>query len=158
MEENEPFGNKLDNSTQQIDNNNSYVHLMKLQQEELEITKKRVLTNEVSIHKELVTEDITITVPITREELVIRKLISPDGSDDADERTEIIRIPLSEERIEVSKQPVILEHVEWYDHSYQEIHHIEESVMRELLHIEKIGNPQIININPEEAITNHTEF
>ena len=113
-----------------------------LHQEELDITKTRVQTNEVTIHKEIVTEQRTISIPITREELVIeKKLLSPDSN-------QIIRIPLSEERIEVTKHPVILENVNYYTNSYDEIQHIEETVKRELLHVDTIGHPIIVN---EEA-------
>lgn len=131
-------------------NSNQPTHIQ-LHQEELDLSKILVKTSEVHIHKEVVTEEKTITVPITREELVIEKrVLSPVDSNQTDGQVEIIRIPLSEERIEVTKHPVILEEVNYYTNSYEDIQHIEETVKRELLHVDTIGHPTIVNENSKQ--------
>jgi uncharacterized protein (TIGR02271 family) len=144
-EENNLFGNTPAQAAQNVQAT-KHAHIQ-LHQEELDITKVRVETSEVHIHKEVVTEEKTITVPITREELVIEKReLAPDG------QTEIIRIPLSEERIEVTKHPVMLEEVNYYSNTYEEIQHIEETVKRELLHVDTIGHPIIVNEDGEPLL------
>jgi uncharacterized protein (TIGR02271 family) len=123
-----------------------------LHEEELDITKKRVQTSEVKIHKEVVTEQKTIIVPVTREELVIEKtVLSAADSTQPDGQIEVIRIPLSEERIEITKHPITLEDVNYYTNSYEEIQHIEETVKREYLHVDTVGHPKIVNVESEST-------
>ncbi|MDF2615333.1 MAG: hypothetical protein K0S71_3119, partial [Clostridia bacterium] len=73
---------------------------LQLRKEQLEISKELVQTADVISHKEIITEEKTITVPVTREELVIeRKDMKNSNSDE--EYTEIMRIPLTEEQLDV---------------------------------------------------------
>ena len=79
----------------------------------LRVHKDRVQRGEVILHKEVVTENQTIQVPVTREELVItRKAVDGDqaaaGSIGKDNE---IHIPLSEEKVRVEKHNVIREEV-----------------------------------------------
>jgi Uncharacterized protein conserved in bacteria len=72
---------------------------MRLHHEKLDIAKKLVQICEVSVHKETLTEEKNITVPVSREVLVIeRKLLNSEGSSRNNETPEIIRIPISEEQ------------------------------------------------------------
>lgn len=124
---------------------NDYVKLQ-LHEEQLDITKKRIQTRIVTMHKEVFTEEKTITVSVTREELVIEKRVLDENSPDKmDGHTDIIRIPISEERIEVIKHPVVLEDVKIYKHQFHDTKCIEETLKKEMLHLEIIGNPRIIN-------------
>jgi uncharacterized protein (TIGR02271 family) len=144
-EENGNNPTHADPQTNLAKDSNQHAHIQ-LHQEVLDLSKVQVRTNEVHIHKEVITEEKTITIPITREELVIeKKALSPVGSNQSDCQMEIIRIPISEERIEVTKHPVMLEEVNYYTNSYEEIQHIEETVKRELLHVDTIGHPIIVN-------------
>lgn len=126
--------------------NDSTVHL-ELHEERLDISKERIQTAEVISHKEVITEEKTITVPVTREELVIEKIVyNPAAPDQTSETTEILRIPVSEEQIEVSKHPTTLEEVKIYKRSYEETQHLEETVKKEQIHIDTIGNPKITTL------------
>jgi uncharacterized protein (TIGR02271 family) len=112
---------------------------LQLHKEELQISKKWVNTADVKIYKNTYKEEKQITVPITREELVIeKKKANPQGLFDGE--IETIRIPLSEERIEITKHPVTLEDVEIYKNQFEEIQHINETVKEEKLHIQTIGD------------------
>src|SRR5947208_15842521 len=73
--------------------------------------KERVQRGEVRLRKEVVTESQSIQVPVTREELVIER--TPGSGQVTGEigRDEEIRVPLSEERVRVEKQPVVNEEV-----------------------------------------------
>lgn len=119
---------------------------LKLHEEQLDIMKKWVQTANVDIHKEVSTEEKTLLVPVTREELVIEK--KPlDG--EAKENTEVIRIPIREEQIDVTKHWVNLEDVQVHKHQFQENKCIEETLKREKLHIDTTGNARVKNIETE---------
>jgi len=72
--------------------------------------RKEVETGEVDVRKEVHTEQRQITVPVEREEVVIER--RPAGGKAAgDMRAEQIRIPVKEERVKVTKEPVVREEV-----------------------------------------------
>ncbi|MBX4265012.1 YsnF/AvaK domain-containing protein [Clostridium estertheticum] len=107
-----------------------------IKKEELDIAKKWLQTGEVNIYRETFTEEKIFTVPVKREELVIKKkvLVSAD-SEIKNMPTEIIRIPLSEEHVEFTKHKVDLEEVSIYKQQIQDIKHIEETLKREALKV-----------------------
>ncbi|WP_010250550.1 YsnF/AvaK domain-containing protein [Acetivibrio cellulolyticus] len=119
----------------------TYANAAKLQlkEERLDISKKLIQTGEVRMHKEVLTEERSITVPVIREELVIEKKAISDDTN-ADEHTETIRIPISTERIEIVKHTVILEDVEVYKRKFQEFQHIEENLKKEKLNVKTQNN------------------
>jgi uncharacterized protein (TIGR02271 family) len=111
---------------------------LELREERLDITKRRVQTAEVNMHKESFTEEKTFTVPVTREELVIeKKLLNED-------KTETIRIPIREERVEIIKHPVVLEDVTYHIEQFQEDKCITETLKKEKLKIEHEGSTTIV--------------
>ncbi|MTV48748.1 YsnF/AvaK domain-containing protein [Heliobacillus mobilis] len=115
---------------------------MQLREEQLHIDKRRVQRGEVTVHKEVVTENKNIVVPVLREELVVEKK-DLDASMDGDEPSEPIRIPLREERIEVIKHPMLVNEVEVYKRQVQENKAIQETLKKEKLHI---GNPKKVRV------------
>jgi uncharacterized protein (TIGR02271 family) len=115
-------------------------------EEQLEISKELVQTAEVTSHKEVITKEKTITVPVTREELVIEKRsFDNDASNTDNETSEIMRIPLTEEQIDIVKNPVKLEEVSIYKNQYDETEHIEETLKKEIAHIETTGNVKVVD-------------
>lgn len=119
---------------------------MQLREEQMKISKDKIQTGEVSIHKEVLTEEENITVPVKREELVIEKTVSnPQIHDKSDAHTEIIRIPISKERIDIHKQPVTLEDVSVSNHQYKEVKHITETLKKEIPHISINGDAKIVD-------------
>jgi uncharacterized protein (TIGR02271 family) len=130
-------------SKQLINNNDSKIQL---HEEQLNIAKKWAKTGEVSIRKEVFIEEKIITVPITREELIIeKKVLDNEVSNEIDSLPEIIRIPISEERIEIIKHPVTLEDVSIYKRQFEETKSIEKTLKKEKLHIETTGNTVVID-------------
>ena len=124
---------------------------LQLHEEKLDITKKWIKTGEVAIHKEIFTEEKTITIPVIHEELIIeKKVLDAENTDQTGEHTEIIRIPISEERIEVIKHPTVLEDVAIYKRQFQETKPITETLKKEKVHIETTGNPEVIDRNIEK--------
>lgn len=115
---------------------------LQLREEQLEISKELVQTAEVTSHKEVITEEKTITVPVTHEELVIEKR---DLRNNASEASEIMRIPLTEEQVEVAKNTVKLEDVSIYTNQHEETEHVEETLKKEIAHIETSGNVTVVD-------------
>lgn len=110
-----------------------------LHKEKLDIFKKKVETAKVTMHTETLTKEKNITVPVAREELVI------ENKDLETDQTETIRIPLSEEQVEVVKYPVALENVAISRKQFQDTQCIEETLKKEKLQIETSGNVKIID-------------
>ncbi|AWI05678.1 YsnF/AvaK domain-containing protein [Clostridium drakei] len=110
---------------------------MQLREEEMKISKKKIQTGEVSIHKEVLTKEENITVPVKQEELVIeKKVFDPQSYGESNAHTEIIRIPISKERIDIHKEPVTLENVSVSKHKYKEMKHITEILKKEIPHVD----------------------
>lgn len=103
-----------------------------IKKEQLDIAKEWMQTGEVNIYRETITEEKSFTVPIKREELVIKKkdltTVSPQPKDNS---TGVIRILLNEEHVEFNKHKVELEDVSIYKKQIQDIKHIEETLKRE---------------------------
>lgn len=117
---------------------NTHETKIQLHEEQLDIQKKRVQTGKVSMHKEIITEEKNITVPVNREELIIEKEI-------LGEEPEIIRIPIKEEQIEIKKHPVVLEDVSYHIEQFEENQHVEEALKKERLIVKTDGSMPIIN-------------
>ena len=119
---------------------------MQLREERMEISKNKIQTGEVSIHKEVVTEEKNITVPIKREELVIENnVFDSQFNDKGEENTETIRIPIREEGIDIHNQPVNLENVSFSKHQYEEVKHMNETLKKEVPHISVSGDAKIVH-------------
>jgi uncharacterized protein (TIGR02271 family) len=119
---------------------------MQLREEQLDISKEKVQIGGVNMHKETFTEEKNITIPVTREELVIEKTVLDSGSHNkAEAHTEIIRIPISDERIDISKHKVELENVSVYNHKYQEKKNITETLKKETVKISTTGSAKVAN-------------
>jgi uncharacterized protein (TIGR02271 family) len=83
-----------------------------LRGEMLRTYKERIKRGEVRLHKEVVTENQTVQVPVTREELVVERTPASGPAATAEiGRDQEVRVPLSEERVRVEKQPVVNEEV-----------------------------------------------
>lgn len=93
---------------------------MRLREEQLDIKKERVQAGEVKIHKEVVEEQKTFTVPIRREEMVIEA----GGEED-------FRIPLKEEEVEIIKHPVQVAEVSVFKRQIEEVQQIKEKLKKE---------------------------
>lgn len=129
---------------------NSKVTKLQLLEEKLDISKKWVQTGEVTMHKEIITENKTITVPVQREILVIEgtTLEGSNSSARLGNQNRTFRIPVSEEKIEIVKHTVPLENVSVRNNSYEKKVSVHETLKKEKLHVETLGNVNIINSNP----------
>ncbi len=124
-----------DESTQSIE----------LREEELRADKERVSAGEVRVRKEVVSEERTLEVPVTREEVVIERRPAAKGRDAAGgiDEDEEIRIPLTEEEVRVEKSPVVREEVTLKKRQVQGTEQVSDTVRREEAKIERTGDANI---------------
>jgi stress response protein YsnF len=151
---------------------------LQLRKEELDINKNKVQTGEVILSKEVVEEQQTVNVPVTHEEVVIERRhldnqptdsqitsnsdsnssassCSDCGCEDIDKTAnETIRIPVSEEKVDVGKHTVVTEEISAHKRSVEEIQKVDEVLRREEAKIDKDGNPIITN---DKALTETTK-
>jgi uncharacterized protein (TIGR02271 family) len=112
---------------------------VELREEELRTEKERVQAGEVRLRKEVVSEERTIEVPVTREEVVIERRPAARGQEagGAIDEGEEIRIPLMEEEVRVEKTPVVREEVTVKKRQVQDTERVSETVRREEARIEE---------------------
>jgi uncharacterized protein (TIGR02271 family) len=119
---------------------------IQLRGEVLRTFKERVQRGAVRLRKEVVTENKTVEVPVTREELVVERL--PVSGQEAANAGEIgsdkeIRVPLSEERARVEKQPVVNEEVRVGKRAVQKTERVSDDVRHEELRVNKEGDVEV---------------
>ena len=109
--------------------------------ESLEINKEKMERGEVVIRKEVVTEMQTITVPVTREIMIIEQR-SRDGKGFLQilPGQHQIRIPLSEERVVIQKKTVVSERVKVSRRQIQEKKNVSAVVRHEELKVTEEGD------------------
>ncbi|MGK0465289.1 YsnF/AvaK domain-containing protein [Clostridium sp.] len=119
---------------------------IKLRKEELDIAKSRVQKGDVEIGKEIIEEVKTVDVPVEREEVVIeRRTITNESSDSPITNEETIKIPVSEEKVNVGKHTVVTGEISAHKRVLENTEHIDETLKREESRINKTGNADIID-------------
>ncbi|HYG99842.1 MAG TPA: YsnF/AvaK domain-containing protein [Terriglobales bacterium] len=114
--------------------------------EMLRVHKERVQRGEVRLRKEVVSEQKTVDVPVMREEVVIERVAGdraqPAGSADFGTDKEI-RVPLSEERVQVEKTPVVNEEIRVGKRQIQEVRQVSDTVRHEEVRIDNEGDVNV---------------
>ena len=122
---------------------------IQLRGEVLRTYKERVQRGEVRLRKEVVTENQTVSVPVTREEIVIERTPATGQRVSGDiGSAEEVRVPLAEERARVEKQPVVTEEVRVGKRAVQHNQQLSDKVRHEELRVEKEGD---VNVNSDVA-------
>lgn len=121
---------------------------MPLREEQLDISKRREPAGEVNLRKEVVEEQQSIDVPVSREEVVVEKKVVPETAAEAMGEGpigtgETIRIPVSEERVEVTKRPVVTGEVEVHKREVQDTEQVRDTLRREEARLDRTGNPRV---------------
>lgn len=124
---------------------------IQLRGEILRTHRERVQRGEVRLRKEVVTENQSVEVPVTREELVVERVAPTNASATAGEigTDQEIRVPLSEERVRVDKQPVVNEEVRVGKRAVQRNERVSDNVRHEELRVDKDGD---VDVQGDEAI------
>ncbi len=117
---------------------------LRLREEQLNVSKQAVQAGEVTIGKNVVEEQKTVNVPVTHEEVYIENRPVTDAT--VDDNTPIgegenIRVPVSEERVNVSKDTVVTGEVSVGKRAVQETQQVTDTVRREEARLDQSGNP-----------------
>lgn len=115
---------------------------IKLREEQLDVEKDRFQTGEVKVHKDVVEEQESINVPVSREEVYVerREVDGLDAGAGEIGDDETIRVPIVEEKVEVTKRPVVAEELVIGKKEVQSTERVVENVKREEAHIESDGD------------------
>jgi uncharacterized protein (TIGR02271 family) len=112
-----------------------------LREEQLQVYTQPVQTGEVGLHKEVVSEQQSIDVPVTHEEVYIeRRAGSGQVSDAPIGEGESIRVPVSAEQVQVNKQTVETGEVAIGKRAVQETQQVSETVRHEEARVERQGD------------------
>ncbi|MDN7242138.1 YsnF/AvaK domain-containing protein [Planococcus sp. N028] len=132
---NNTFGSSTDSTTDE--------ERLRLHEERLNVDKERVQTGEVNVGKRVVEENQSIEVPVEREEVYVeRRPVNEEASDvDAFKDTnDTIHVPVSEERVNVSKKNVVSEEIVVGKQKVQDTETVSETVRREEADIDEDSN------------------
>jgi uncharacterized protein (TIGR02271 family) len=98
----------------------------------------------VRLRKDVVNENKTVQVPVTREELVVERVpASGRASTGEIGSDEEIRVPLSEERVRTEKESVVTGEVRVGKRAVQNTETVSDNVRHEELRADKEGDVEI---------------
>lgn len=126
---------------------------LKLREEQLRAQKQPVETGEARLHKDVVTEQKSFEVPVTREEVYVER--RPGSGQPTDqpigEQGETYRIPVREEQVTVEKQPVEREEIVLSKRPVQETKQVSDTVRREEARVEQRGDINVQGSDIEDT-------
>ncbi|HEX8823073.1 MAG TPA: YsnF/AvaK domain-containing protein [Archangium sp.] len=126
-----------------------------LHKEELDVTKREVQTGEVRVHKDVVEEVKTVSVPVRRERVrVERRDVNPDRpAMNASFQDETVVVPVRAEEVDVSKRAVVDEEVVIRKDSFEEERRVAESLRHEEVEIrnsDDADDKRTLNLGPDD--------
>lgn len=117
---------------------------MELREERLRARPETTETGEVDVRKEVTTERETIDVPVTREEVVVkRQPTSGSRTGGSIGEEEEIRVPVKEERARVDKETVSRGEVSVEKQTVHDTERVSEDVRKERARVEKRGDARV---------------
>ncbi len=121
--------------------------VIRLREEQLNVSKQNVQAGEVDLRKEVVSQQQTVNVPVTHEEVYIEQRPVTDAT--AVDNTpigqgETIRVPVTEEKVNVSKDTVVTGEVSIGKRAVTENQQVTDTVRREEIRTDESGNPRIV--------------
>ena len=129
---------------------------IKLREERLNVDKSVVRTGEVVVNKEVTEKQKEVEVPVEHEEVYMerRKVTDRDPADQMGAITdnEENRIPVTEEKIEVTKKPVVTDEIVIGKQKVTNTKTVQDTVKKEDVHIDKDGNPLVNDHNTTTRI------
>ena len=119
--------------------------MMQLREEELRAQKRTVETGQVTLGKDVVEQQRTMDVPVTREEVTIeRQPVERRPSDrPIGESDTSLEVPVREERVDVEKQPVVYEEVGVGKRAVTETQTVSDTVRREEARVGREGDVDV---------------
>jgi len=125
-----------------IDTSTEDRRTMELKEEQLKVRKTPVKKGEVEVRKEVVTEHKRIDVPVEREEVVIERRPAR-GRASGSMKSEEIRIPVKEERVDVTKETVVREEVTVGKRKVRGTRTVGGEVKKEQLRVDETGDVEV---------------
>jgi uncharacterized protein (TIGR02271 family) len=121
---------------------------LQLREEELTARTETVETGKVEIRKDVVAEQQSVDVPVTREEVVIeRRPVDRAESDRMDvsdiQQGEVMRVPLMEEQVSVEKRAVVSGEIEVGKRTVRDTERVSDTVHREEVVVDGRGDVEI---------------
>lgn len=120
---------------------------VELREEVLRAQKEAVETGEVRLRKDVISEEQTIEVPVTREEIVVERRPAaggqPASGDIATQGEEEIRIPIVEEEVRVEKTPIVKEEVTVGKRRVEDVERVTDTVRREEARVDTTGDAHL---------------
>jgi uncharacterized protein (TIGR02271 family) len=111
---------------------------LEAREEELRVHKRPVQTGEAEVRKEVRTEHRSIDVPVKKEELVIeRHAVGRHPASGPIGESERVRVPLSEERVDVEKRTVGTEAVTVGKRVVEDEEHVDATLRKEDIKVDK---------------------
>ncbi len=107
---------------------------LRLHEERLNVDKEKVQTGEVNVSKHVVEDEQSIEVPVEREEVYVeRRKVDQNtsGTDAFVDENDSIHVPLTEERVVVSKEDVVSEEIVVGKRKVRDTDTVSETVRRE---------------------------
>lgn len=113
-------------------------------EEELQAEKRATQAGEVQVEKNVVEEERGFDVPVTREEVDVRRR-RVDREVGAEQEaftagSDTIRVPVTEEEVEVSKRPRVVEEIEISKRPVTETRRVADTVRREEVDVRQEGS------------------
>jgi uncharacterized protein (TIGR02271 family) len=117
---------------------------LRLREEELVPRKRTVQAGEVRLQTDVVSEQRTVEVPRTREEVTVERhpVERRPAERPIEERGETISVPVREEEVTVEKRPVVYEEVEIGKRAVQETEQVDATLRREELREQRTDRPE----------------
>ena len=115
-----------------------------LHEEELRAQKVQEQAGQVEVRKDVIEEQQSIDVPVTREQVEVRRY-AVDRPADASEitDTDTIRVPVSAEQVVVDKDVRVVEEIEIDKRAVTETQRVTDTVRREQVNVEQEGDVTI---------------
>ena len=139
------FADRIDR-THQFDRN-MQEEKMRLREERLSVDKEEVERGEVTLHKDIVEEEQSFDVPVSREEVYVERRPVDEYETDNEFKMQqddaTIRVPITEERLEVTKKPYVSEEIVVGKRKVEDVETVNETVKREEAHFDRSGEVDV---------------
>jgi uncharacterized protein (TIGR02271 family) len=107
-----------------------------------------VESGEIRVGTEIVSEERTLEVPVTREEVTVeRHPVDRRPSDRPIGDEEAIRVPVHEEEVTLEKRPVVYEEVNVGSRAVRETEHVSGTVRREEARMDTEGDVDVDGVS-----------
>jgi uncharacterized protein (TIGR02271 family) len=118
---------------------------LRLHEEQLAARKRTVEAGRVSLGTEVVEEEQTLEVPITREEVTIER--HPVARRPSDEpitaASDALTVAVHEDQVAVDRQAVVYEEVSLGKRAVQETQHVADTVRKEVVDVDATGEVEV---------------